>query len=108
MGKKIKDHYWGIYAANELAGIFMLRGFDEGFEIPSYGVLIAKEFSGRGLSRLSLQYSIAFCKLNNIKTIMLKVHPDNIIAKNIYENFGFEKVGTDKKNDNYIYNKKLD
>ena len=29
----------------------MLRGFDEGFEVPSYGVWISKKFSDMGLAK---------------------------------------------------------
>ena len=28
---------------------------------------------------------------------MLKVHPDNLIAKKIYENYGFKKQGIDAR-----------
>lgn len=101
------DRIFGVYLDEELVGFYMLRGFDEGFEIPSYGVWISKEYSGLGLSKLTLQHAIAFCKINNIKKIMLKVHPRNIIAKNIYEKFGFVEKGVDEKNSNLIYYKAL-
>lgn len=101
------DTFWGIYVNGKLAGFYMLRGFDEGYEIPSYGVWISKEFSGKGLSKLTLQHAISYCKLNQIKEIMLKVHPDNVIAKKIYEDFGFIKTGVDVRNNNLIYRKKL-
>ncbi len=102
-----KDVFWGIAINNKLVGFYMLRGFDEGYDIPSYGVWISKEFSGKGLSKLTLQHAIAFCKLNKIKKLMLKVHPENIIAKNIYEDFGFKQTGIDPKNNHLIYHKKL-
>ena len=40
------------------------------------------------------------------KRITLKVHPENVIAKYIYENFGFKEEGIDPKNSNLIYYKK--
>ena len=103
----INDKYFGIFVDDELVGFYMLRGFDEGYEVPSYGVWISDKFSKLGLSKLTLQHAIAFCKLNGLKKIMLKVHPENTIAKNIYENFGFKQEGFDDKNGNYIYNKSL-
>lgn len=102
-----KDCFWGIYFENTLTGFYMLRGFDEGYEIPSYGVFISKEFSGKGLSKLTLQHAISYCKLNGIKNLMLKVHPDNLVAKKIYEDFGFKQTGIDSKNNNLIYHKEL-
>jgi RimJ/RimL family protein N-acetyltransferase len=102
-----KDKYLGIFVGNELVGFYMLRGFDEGFEIPSYGVWIAKQFSGLGLSKLTLQHAISYCKVNGIKKILLKVHPDNSVAKKTYENYGFEQKGTDANNNHLIYHKEL-
>ena len=107
LNKAVKDKFFGIFVNNEIAGFYMLRGFDEGYDIPSYGVWISSKYSNKGLSKLTLYHSFSFCKLNNIKTLMLKVHPDNIIAKNLYEALGFVKIGTDKKNSNYIYHKTL-
>jgi RimJ/RimL family protein N-acetyltransferase len=104
----VNDKYFGIFINDELIGFYMLRGFDEGFEVPSYGVWISDKFSGLGLSKLTLQHAITFCKINNIKKIMLKVHPENIIAKSIYEAFGFKQEGFDDNNSNLIYYKSLD
>jgi len=106
--KKTKlDKYFGLFVNNDLAGFYMLRGLDDGFEIPSYGVWISSEYSNSGLSKLTLYHAFAFCKLNGIKTLMLKVHPDNLVAKKLYESLGFNKTGFDEKNGNYIYNKNL-
>lgn len=101
------DKYFGVFVNNNIVGFYMLRGFDEGYEIPSYGVWISKKYSGLGLSKLTLQHAISLCKLNRVKKLMLKVHPDNKIAKNIYESFGFKKISIDINNINIIYIKKL-
>lgn len=108
LGAAINDKYFGIFINGNIVGFYLLRGFDEGYEIPSYGVWISDKFSGLGLSKLTLQHAISFCKINSIKKIMLKVHPKNIIAKNIYETFGFKQEGFDEKNANLIYYKSLD
>ena len=102
-----KDQYFGVFIGRELAGFYMLRGFDEGYDIPSYGIWIAETFAGLGLSKLTLQHAISYCKVNGIKRIMLKVHPENAIAKKTYEDFGFKQQGTDSKNNNLIYYKDM-
>jgi RimJ/RimL family protein N-acetyltransferase len=101
------DKYFGVFISNELVGFYMLRGFDEGYNIPSFGIWIAEQYSGLGLSKLTLQHAISYCKVNGIKKIMLKVHPDNFVAKKTYENYGFIQEGTDTKNNNLIYYKDL-
>jgi|AP12_2_1047962.scaffolds.fasta_scaffold16428_2 RimJ/RimL family protein N-acetyltransferase len=107
LDQAVKDKYFGIFVDNELAGFYMLRGLDQGYDTPSYGVWISSKYSNKGLSKLTLFHSFSFCKLNNIKTLMLKVHPENIIAKKLYESLGFVKTDTDNKNNNYIYHKTL-
>ncbi|MFZ0455993.1 MAG: GNAT family N-acetyltransferase [Ignavibacteriaceae bacterium] len=101
--KKEKDIFFGLFIDNKIAGFYMLRGFDEGYEIPVYGVWISSKFSGKGLGKLTLQHAVSFCKINGIKKIMLKVYPKNTAAKTLYENFGFKNIGTDPKNNNFIY-----
>ena len=88
-----KDCYWGLWFAGKLVGIFMLRGFDEGYQKPSFGVFISKRFSNLGLSKVALDYAISWCQLNHVSDIMLKVHPDNTHAKRSYEKAGFLLTG---------------
>lgn len=83
------DRYWAICFGRDLAGFVMLRGFDNGYEVPSYGVSICERFARRGLLKLSLSFVIAWCRLNDIPRMMLKVHPDNFVAKGAYERIGF-------------------
>lgn len=98
-----KDKFWGIYSADMLIGFFMLRGLDSGFDIPSYGVYVAKEYSGKGVSRLTLQFVEVWGKLNNIHKVMIKVHPENHVAKSVYEKAGAAASGIDPKNSNLVY-----
>ena len=105
LSKAIKDLYFGVYVGKRLSGFYMLRGFDEGFETPSYGVWISPEFSRVGLATLTLSHCFAVCKLNGIKKVMLKVNPDNLAAKLTYEHCGFVQTGIDSKNGQLIYHK---
>ena len=107
LSKAVRDKYFGIFFGETIIGFYMLRGFDQGYEVPSYGVVISSDFSNKGLSRLTLYHAFAVCRLNNIKKIMLKVRPENIFAKKLYESVGFERTGFDEKNGNYIYHKTL-
>lgn len=103
--KAVNDKFYGIFVGDEIAGFYMLRGFDEGYEIPSYGVIILSNFANKGLSKLTLFHAFTLCRINNIKKLMLKVRPENIYAKKLYESLGFAKTGFDEKNGNYIYHK---
>lgn len=105
--EKKEDKFFGLFVDDSLIGFYMLRGFDEGYDIPSYGVWISKEYSAKGLSKLTLQHAVSICKINGIKKLLLKVHPENKIAKMIYENFGFIKKSNDPKNNNLVYYKDI-
>ena len=101
------DVFFGIFVDRRIVGFHMLRGWDAGFEIPSYGVFIAADYSGLGLGKLSLQHAISFCRINKVKKMMLKVHPENLLAKRLYEASGFVNQGIDKNNNHLIYFKEL-
>jgi len=98
-----KDIFMGMYWDDRLAGFFMLRGWNEGYEIPSYGVLVDERFSGYGLTRLSLKLAKSICKLRRVPGIMLKVNPDNKIAKRLFEEAAFVQTGVDAQTGNLIY-----
>jgi ribosomal protein S18 acetylase RimI-like enzyme len=93
----------GIFWHEALSGFFMLRGWDQGYEIPAYGVTIDIEHRNLGLGRLSLETSKTIARLEGAKKIMLKVHPDNTPARKVYESAGFVQSGVDPKNDNLVY-----
>ena len=97
------DRYWAICLGQDLAGFVMLRGFDNGYEVPSYGVSICERFARRGLLKLSLSFVIAWCRLNGVPRMMLKVHPDNLVAKRVYERVGFRYDRTESSSGQLVY-----
>ncbi|MCA9909248.1 MAG: GNAT family N-acetyltransferase, partial [Anaerolineae bacterium] len=99
--------YMGIFWRGRLAGFFMLRGWDSGYEIPAYGVTIDIEHRNMGLGRLSLETSKTIARLEGATQVMLKVHPDNAPARKVYEAAGFVQTGVDPKNANLIYHYSL-
>lgn len=103
----VKDLFIGIFVNKKIAGFFMLRGFDKGYDIPSYGVWISSKYSNKGLAKLTLQHSISTCLIMGIKKIMLKVHPENKIALNMYKKFGFTETGIDERIGHIIMHKDL-
>ena len=49
LSEKKLDKYFGFIHKKELIGFYMLRGFDKGYEIPSYGVWISSKYANKGL-----------------------------------------------------------
>lgn len=103
--KKKADLYLGIYYGETLTGFYMLRGFDSGYKIPSYGVYISSKFNNKGLAALTLFHAFSTCKVIAAPRLMLKVHPDNRVALNLYKKYGFAETGFDEKINNIILHK---
>ncbi|GBE29165.1 mycothiol acetyltransferase [bacterium BMS3Bbin04] len=101
-----QDRYWGMFIAGELAGFMMLRGWDEGYQRPSFGVYVAKPHGGRGLGRLALDWCLSFCRSNDIPAMMLKVYPSNTFAVALYESAGFDVIGTEEGSGQSIMEKR--
>lgn len=102
-----KDLFINVMVNKKIAGFFMLRGFDQGYEVPSYGVWISSEYANKGLAKLTLQYSLSICRLTGVNSIMLKVHPENKVALKMYKSFGFNASGIDEKIGHIIMHKDL-
>lgn len=83
------DLYYVILKGSYIFGYGMLRGWDEGFSIPSLGVIIRENMRGKGFGRLLLYFLHVVAKNGGAKQVRLKVHPENFIAKNLYESMGY-------------------
>jgi RimJ/RimL family protein N-acetyltransferase len=102
-----EDRYWAIHAGAELAGFCMLRGWDEGYSRPSFGVFVAEAFAGRGLAREALAFCTEHCRARAVETLMLTVHPENLRARRAYEAAGFVRTGTNPKTGHDVLEKRL-
>ena len=83
------DLYFGAFLDGRLIGYGMLRGWDEGYAIPSFGVAVGTNYRGLGVGRLLLRCAIAMARKRGAQTMILKVHPENSSAKHLYESEGF-------------------
>jgi len=98
-----QDLFYGIHWQQRLIGFSMLRGWDAGYEVPAYGVLIDEKYSGYGLATVTLRLVKAVCKMRGSPGIMLKVHPANAGAERLFERAGFFRVGIEVESGNLIY-----
>jgi ribosomal protein S18 acetylase RimI-like enzyme len=84
-----EDLYFAAFVESRLAGYGMLRGWDEGYDIPSFGVAVGVGDRGSGLGRSLLRYAISAARRRGAQSMILKVHPSNAGALHIYESEGF-------------------
>lgn len=105
--RKRRDQYFVVLLDGRVAGFYMLRGLDEGFSVPAYGVWIAAQYSGRGLALATLTHAMEASRALGCERLMLKVHPENGRARAMYERFGFQQTGVDPRNQNLVYHLQL-
>lgn len=87
---KKKDIYKIVIHKDKIIGYGILRGWDEGFEIPSLGIIIDKDFRGIGLSKTLMRFLEVNAKLMSSKKIRIVVHKNNQIAYNLYRSLNYE------------------
>lgn len=84
------DVYVVAVAGIVVLGYGMLRGWDEGYAIPSLGIAIHASARGIGLGRALMLYLHAEARRRGALRIRLKVYPDNTAAVALYGSLGYE------------------
>lgn len=87
-----KDLYFILFEDSEVLGYGMLRGWDEGYEIPSLGIVIHPDAQGQGKGRLLMNTLRAAAQQRGAKKIRLRVYPENLSAVNLYRSLGYDFV----------------
>jgi glycosyltransferase involved in cell wall biosynthesis/ribosomal protein S18 acetylase RimI-like enzyme len=95
-------HYQGrdVYAALDVDGRFVaygiLRGWDEGFAVPSLGIGVRAECRRRGYGRQMMAWLAVEAERRGADRIRLRVHPDNASARRLYESLGYAYAGEER------------
>ncbi len=100
------DIYSGVFWQANLVGVFMLRGWDAGYEIPSFGVLIDEKYRGGAFMRLTLDTAKLICRLSGAKQLMAKIHPDNVSPRG-ERRLSLNQKGVEVSTGNIIYHMEL-
>jgi ribosomal-protein-alanine N-acetyltransferase len=84
------DLYYVIAEGDNVLGYGMLRGWDEGYTIPSLGIAIHSGARNSGLGKAFMHFLGAAARWRGATTVRLRVRRENIRAANLYENLGYE------------------
>jgi ribosomal protein S18 acetylase RimI-like enzyme len=88
----LEPHEDAYYLASEgraPVGMSMLRGFEQGFQIPSFGILVDREHYGQGIGRRLTEWTIEQARLRSCPALRLSVYADNAAAHGLYLSLGF-------------------
>jgi ribosomal protein S18 acetylase RimI-like enzyme len=85
-----KDLYYVATQGESVLAYGMLRGWEEGYEVPSLGIAVHPAWRGRGLARSFMLFLHAAARARGAHRIRLKVYPDNLPARYLYESLGYQ------------------
>jgi ribosomal-protein-alanine N-acetyltransferase len=85
-----KDFYVAVFEGHDILGYGMLRGWDQGYQIPSVGIAIRPDIQGRGVGRLLMNFLHLAAMRRGAKKVRLRVYPDNHSAISMYRAMGYK------------------
>jgi ribosomal protein S18 acetylase RimI-like enzyme len=91
------DLYYAAACSGEVAAYGLLRGWEQGYEIPSLGIAVSPSHRGRGLARPFMVFLHAAAHLRGAPSIRLTVHEANAKAKELYRSLGYTYERLDGK-----------
>jgi [ribosomal protein S18]-alanine N-acetyltransferase len=90
----IKDRYFALFVGGRVAGYAMLRGWDEGYKVPSFGVCVHPALQNAGVGHVLTTFGIDESRRAGAEKVRLTVYKRNERAAHLYAKYGF--VFTDK------------
>jgi ribosomal-protein-alanine N-acetyltransferase len=97
---KGKDLYYVLVCHDSVLAYGMLRGWDEGYSIPSLGIVVHPTARGRGLGRVMMDFLHAAASWRGAAKVRLRVYPDNATAVTLYRSLGY--VFADEPEGDYL------
>jgi ribosomal protein S18 acetylase RimI-like enzyme len=88
-GLRGEDLYYAAVASRTVLAYGMLRGWDEGYAMPSLGIAVHPRARGSGLALSFMQFLHAAAVARGASRIRLKVYPENRGARKLYEKLGY-------------------
>jgi ribosomal protein S18 acetylase RimI-like enzyme len=77
----------------EILGYGMLRGWDEGYTVPSLGIAIRPSAREQGLGELMVRFLHAAAIQRGVNRVRLKIYPNNTKALKLYKKLGYTFQG---------------
>lgn len=87
-----QDKYYLAISGGIMVGFSMLRGWEEGYSVPSFGMFVDYGHQGRGFGNAILDLTIQEAKNLNCRQIRLSVFSNNPIALKMYLSRGFQQM----------------
>jgi ribosomal-protein-alanine N-acetyltransferase len=83
------DRYYVAVWEGRIVGLCMLRGWDEGYSVPSLGILVDRHYHGQGIGTRMLEFTMREARKLGCRCIRLSVYASNCAALSLYASMGF-------------------
>ncbi len=87
-----KDRYFVAWLEDRIVGLSMLRGWDEGYEVPSFGIVIDRRYHGLGIGGKLTDFTLVQAGRSGAARVRLSVYERNGTAYAMYLARGFRDV----------------
>jgi ribosomal protein S18 acetylase RimI-like enzyme len=84
-----KDRYYVAMHRGQAIAMSMLRGFDEGYDVPSFGIFVDHAHHGMGIGRNLTTWTVEQALSRGCQSIRLSLYSKNLAARRLYESLGF-------------------
>ncbi|TRW17194.1 hypothetical protein [Glacieibacterium frigidum] len=98
-----RDVYSGLFWGGALICIVSLRGWDEGYDIPAFGLAVSAAFRGREVLDVAMASARLTSRLAGATRMMCKVHPANAAAVRGAAKMGFTASHAEAGTGNIVY-----
>jgi ribosomal protein S18 acetylase RimI-like enzyme len=88
-----RDRFYLAWLDSELVAMSMLRGFDAGHAVPSFGILVDRRHRGRGVGRRVTVWTLDAARAQRCPAVRLTVYASNNAAVALYRSLGFLEHG---------------
>ncbi len=90
-----QDLHYLMTRGGDVIGYGLLRGWDEGYELPSLGIAIHPDHRGHGLGLAMMEFLHAAAAIRGSTQVRLRVYPDNHVAIALYRRMGYQFDATE-------------
>lgn len=84
-----RDLYYVVVCGGEVIAYGMLRGWDEGWEVPSLGIAVHPQWHGRGLAVAFMQFLHVAARARGASRVRVKVSKANARSLRLCERCGY-------------------
>jgi ribosomal protein S18 acetylase RimI-like enzyme len=87
---EVKDLYYVVTVRDEVVGYGLLRGWEDGYEVPSLGVALHPGWRSLGLGTTLMHFLHGAARLRRSKRVRLRVIETNDAAITLYRSIGYQ------------------